>query len=383
MLTPAQVKNATQSNPAYAQSLGWDKRLGEVTAFLGVAGAAANDPRLAQNVKRFQGGHPPLQKDGVIGRSTWEVLKNAIENDITPSGDPNAPPLKTSKPTPARVRALDAWLLSLTAGHAQSEKPWTFYEKVDAYLGPFGDKGYPIAYGKKYCVLFSSDALLAHNPTTRAWVWHTTILLQTYLRLYIVKRYEQGTLGTMTEAELREAAFDSHPLAYTRGGLTLVLLIAPHLLAVITAIPAVEFISANSSSSWAQAYETAKLVLPEAAGMSLAGLAGPAHTGLFTRAATQDRVAFQRRMQLGGMLDQLKQAILGGKLDRIVWLERATTQLNQTEYPDQAMSKFAGEVVAVANARKKQLAARYREEIRLVPDLRRQYDAYDPDWIRW
>jgi hypothetical protein len=383
MLTPAQVKNATQSNPAYAQSLGWDKRLGEVTTFLGVAGVAANDPRLAQNIERFQSGHPPLQKDGVIGLQTWETLRNAINNDTKPSADPNAPPPKTSKPTSTRVRALDAWLLSITSGHAQSEKPWTFYEKIDAYLGPFGDAGYPIGYGKKYCVLFSTDVNLSHNPTTRAWVWRTTMFLQTYLRLYIVKQYEQGTLGTMTEAELRVAAFQSHPRAYTRGGLTLVVLISPHLLGMITAIPSAEFSGANSSSSWAQAVQTARLVMPEAIGMTFAGLAGPAHTGLFSRAAEQDRVAFQRRMQLGDMLDRLKRAVLSGKLDRIAWLESATTQLNHTEYPDQAMSKFAGEVAAAANARKKQLAARYREDIRFLPELRLQYDAYDPDWIRW
>jgi hypothetical protein len=383
MLTSAQVKNAIGANPAYAQSLGWDKRLSEVATFLGVAGVAANDPRLAQNIERFQSGHPPLQKDGVIGLKTWEVLENAIDSDSTPSADPNAPPPKYSKPTPARVRALDAWLLSITNGHAQSDKPWTFYEKIDAYLGPFGDTGYPIGYGKKYCVLFSTDTLLSRDPTTRAWVSRTTIFLQTYLRLYIVKRYEQGTLGTMTEKELRDAAFQSHPRAYTQGGLTLVVLISPHLLAIITGIPSAEFSNANRSSSWAQAFETAKLVIPEATGMAFAGLAGPAHTGLFTRAAERDRVAFQRRIQIGDMLDGLKQAIVSGKLDRIAWLDRATIELNGAEYPDKAMSTFAGEVVAAANARKKQLAARYREDIHLAPELRRQYDAYDPDWNRW
>ena len=41
------------------------------------------------------------------------------------------------------------------------------------------------------------------------------------------------------------------------------------------------------------------------------------------------------------------------------------------------------EVVAAADARKKTLAASYRQDIRLVPALQAEYDTYDPGWSRW
>jgi hypothetical protein len=383
MLTETQIQNAVHSNPAFARSLGWDKKIGSVTAFLGVVATAAHDRQLAQNVERFQAGHPPLQKDGVIGPKTWHLLSKALAEKPTPASDPNAPPSRSSKPTPDRVKALDNWLLSLTHGHPKAKEPWTFYEEIEAYLGPFGEKGYPIGYGKKYCVLFNNDVTLARSPVAREWVRRTTILLQTYIRLYVVSRYEKGTLDSLTEEELRQAAFASHPLAYTRGGLTLVVLVAPHLVGEIVSIPSTEFFGGNAASSWAQALETGELVVPEASGTVLAGFAGPAHTGLFARAAEKDRQEFQHRIRVGEYLTELKKAIEAGKLDRIAWLERVTKNLNSTEYPDGAMSKFAGEVVGTADVRKKLLAARYRQEIRLSPELRKLYDGYDPGWDRW
>src|SRR5262245_17358879 len=129
MLTPDQLRHAIQANPVRARELGWGTRLNEVAAFLGVAGADAKDPRLAHAVERFQSGHPPLQKDGVVGTQTWTALKKAIDDDTSPPADPNAPPPKNSRPTSTRAAALNAWLLSVTYGHALSTQPWTFYEK--------------------------------------------------------------------------------------------------------------------------------------------------------------------------------------------------------------------------------------------------------------
>ena len=70
-------------------------------------------------------------------------------------------------------------------------------------------------------------------------------------------------------------------------------------------------------------------------------------------------------------------------LDRIVWLESATRQVERIEFPNTGLKKFAGEVVAAADARKKTLAASYRQDIRLVPALQAEYNAYDPGWSRW
>ena len=89
------------------------------------------------------------------------------------------PPAKNAPPTPENARLLQAWLDSITAYRATTAgRPWTFYEQLDNYLGPWGESGYPIAYGKKYCMLFSSDRRLNSDQAGRIWVRRTLILLQ-------------------------------------------------------------------------------------------------------------------------------------------------------------------------------------------------------------
>jgi hypothetical protein len=264
-----------------------------------------------------------------------------------------------------------------------SKEPWTFYEEIDAYLGPFGADGYPIGYGKKYCVLFNTDERLKRDPEARAWVRRTTVLLQTYLRKFIVERYRNGTLAALTEKELREAAFDSHPLAYTKGGLTLVALISPGLVPHISGIPRAEFSGPNRAAAWRQFFTTAGLVVPEAIGDIAAGMAGPAHTGLFTRAADQDFQRLLARQRLADYLDRVQQGIADGLFDRIVWLNKITTKLNETEFPDRALQKYAGDIVRAADARKNKIAGGYRRDIALSPELKGYYDVYDPGWTNW
>jgi hypothetical protein len=319
----------------------------------------------------------------MIGPTTWAALKLAFTKAPAATVNPGGPPPKDSTPTPDRIKALDDWLLAMTDGHPKAKDPWTFYEQIDAYLGPFGADGYPLGYGKKYCVLFNNDKLIASVPSAKAWVRRVTILLQTYLREYIVQRYRQGTLKHLTEGELRKAAFDQHPRAYTKGGLALVMLLSPGMESYIGSIPSTEFFNENWRSSWAQLITTGKLVIAEMAGTVLASMAGPAHTGVLARAAEKDRREFIRRQQIGDFLDAFKKAMESGKLDRVEWLERATTDLNRIEYPDKGLAKMAGDAVAAADARKRFLAERYRAEIRLIPALQAQYDAYDPGWSRW
>src|SRR6202048_465778 len=150
-------------------------------------------------------------------------------------------PSKTAKPTPENVRTLEAALTSAIAGHPQSIEPWTFYEELDRYVGPWGDKGYPIAYGKFYCIAFNTNEKLMANAQTAEWVRRTTIKLQEPLRDYVVARFRAGTLPKLTESELRQFAFSVHPAAYDSGGLALVTLVAPELIEVIVTIPAAEF----------------------------------------------------------------------------------------------------------------------------------------------
>lgn len=100
------------------------------------------------------------------------------------------------------------------------------------------------------------------NDVTRGWIENTGQILQEKLTDFLVERYEAGTLGELTEPELREFAFDSHPSAYTEAGLTDVVLNAPEMLPTIAMVPGAEFIpfSGNSAASFEQAIETAGIV---------------------------------------------------------------------------------------------------------------------------
>ena len=150
-------------------------------------------------------------------------------------------PSKNSPPTPATVKNLYDGLDSVIAGHAGSVELWTFYEVIDQYLGPWGEKGYPIGYGKYYCKLFSENETLAASDDGARWVKKTTVALQEPMRDFVVERYRRGDLARLTEAEFRQAAFNAHPLAYTEGGLAMVTLLAPDLIPAIMSIPGREF----------------------------------------------------------------------------------------------------------------------------------------------
>lgn len=186
-------------------------------------------------------------------------------------------PAKTARPTPENVRALGAGLTSAIAGHPQSIEPWTFYEELDQYLGPWGTEGYPIAYGKFYCIAFNANQKLMANAQTAEWVRSTTIKLQEPLRDFVVARFRAATLPKLTESELRQYAFSVHPTAYDSGGLAMVTLVAPELLPVIGTIPAAEFDprSANFAPTVKQVFVTLRLIAPRIAGISLGALAGP------------------------------------------------------------------------------------------------------------
>lgn len=295
------------------------------------------------------------------------------------------PPLKNSKPTPESIAQLGNWLTSLIAGHPQAIQTYTFYEEIDKYLGPWGAAGYPISYGKKYNIAFSNNPKLQADPVAKNWVWQTTIILQELLRDFIVNRYRAGTLATLTEAGLRQAAFDSHPKAYTEGGLTLVAILAPELIPTIMDIPKAEFDSSspNYQASKKQIWETIKLVAPQAMGTLLGAMAGPAHTGMLSRAAQLDQRAFLNDIQIRQSLDRLLNAIRNGKYDRVGWLEELTRKLNTTQFSDQGMARYARELILVADARKRIVANHYRQEIAKRKDLQQVYERLDSGWAAW
>jgi hypothetical protein len=273
-------------------------------------------------------------------------------------------PAKGGPVTEAKVMELEHGLTSVIAGHAGAINPWTFYEVLDEYLGPWGAKGYPIGYGKKYCILFSENEKLQQNVTTRKWAWKTTIVLQEALRNFVVAQFRQGKLASLTEPQLRQYAFDTHPVAYTKGGLTLVVIVAPELVGEIVSIPSSEFlpVSPNFSRSLRQVFSTGGIVVPELAGMSLAGLAGPAHTGLFSRAARRDMARQSEEINLNNSLGLLKDSIENGRLDDLLVLDEVIGKLNGTEFPDAGFARFAREIISSANSRKCVLVSRYKSQ---------------------
>jgi hypothetical protein len=150
------------------------------------------------------------------------------------------PKVSDCKPSDAaRVRSL---LDSVIAFRTTAKTTYQFYEEIDAWLGPWGLSGYPIGYGKKYNLLFSSNPPLNRDLNYgKPWVEKTTVYLQEAIRDYIVSRVSAGSIAAMTEADLRAAAFDSHPSAYLRGGLLAVVENSPELFLVIMTIPIEEF----------------------------------------------------------------------------------------------------------------------------------------------
>jgi hypothetical protein len=293
-------------------------------------------------------------------------------------------PAKNSNPTPANVKQLDTALTALIAGHPGSVTLWTFYEEIDAYLGPWGDEGYPIGYGKYYCKLFSENPKLAADPQGAHWVKKTTAALQEALKTFILSRYRSGTLCSLTEPELRSAAFASHPAAYTDSGLATVALVAPELIPVIISIPGKEFnpFAKDFRATIDQTLHTMALVLPSAAGMGLAATM-PAHSGLFRNAAMRDRMDTLKEQSTLQWLADTDKLLRRGRLDSIYGLTQITERLNATQFGDQEIAGRARQIVQLADTRKRATAAYYRKLIGDDPTLRTYVDKADPGWSRW
>ena len=294
-------------------------------------------------------------------------------------------PSKQSKPIAQTVQALRIGLTARIQGHPQSTDPWTFYEFIDQYLGPWGAAGYPIGYGKFYCYAFSTNEKLQDDPVARGWVQKTMVRLQEALRDYIVGRYQQGTLGSITELELRQAAFASHSAAYTDGGLAMVVATAPELLEVVASIPGKEFLPWSGSflATWKQVLETAVMVTPRVGALGLAAMAGPAHTGLFARAAQKDMQEFLDLQNIPVQLRGILAKVRSGELDRIPELNLLTDRLNATQYPDPGIAALALQVIQAANARKRYIAQTYRDLLRQKPEFQAVVDKASPGWSRW
>ena len=293
-------------------------------------------------------------------------------------------PAKSAPANAANAKALHEQLTSVIAGHPGAVEVWTFYEVLDDYLGPWKNKGYPIAYGKYYCMAFNQNDKLQKNPQTREWVRATTVALQEPLRDFVVARFRAGTLPSLTEAELRAFAFSVHPTAYVQGGLTMVSLTAPEMLPIIVSIPSAQFNpgSANFGATINQVLATMEQVLPQAVGMSLAALV-PVHSGLLANAARRDAQSFQQDMALNRWLTETKRNLDAGALDRFSLLNNLTARLNATQFKDQGMARAARQLVMAADARKRSLAKYYREQLSINPSIGPNIDRLQPGWRNW
>ncbi len=160
-------------------------------------------------------------------------------------------PLSLPKPAnlnPSFAYAVGKQLTTIVAGQPSARTTYEFYEEIDAWLGPFGDEGYPLGYGKKYNRAFATDPILnsPHFPVARRWVQHTTRHLQLALIDEIVAAILKGQLSRLQdEGQLRDAAFTSHPKAYLNGGLLEVARFEPGCLLIIVMIPYAQFNPAN------------------------------------------------------------------------------------------------------------------------------------------
>lgn len=275
-------------------------------------------------------------------------------------------------------------LTSVIAGHAQATTTYQFYEELDRWLGPWGQQGYPVAYGKFYNLAFTRNARLMANQLARDWVWRTTIALQEALRDYLVGRVRDGTLPSLTEAQLRQAAFDSHPAAYDAGGLAMLTLLAPELMPVVATIPAREFSprSENFGPTIVQVLVTVARVVPQVVGNGAGALAGPAHTGMFGRAVQQDQRAMLNQLALSRELAGVRTAIESGQVDSIHALDQVIGQLNGRAFPDQGFAAAARGVVQAAQTRRRRLAGELSTLLSESPPVRARVQAAFPDALR-
>jgi hypothetical protein len=271
-------------------------------------------------------------------------------------------------------------LTSVIAGHPQATTTYRFYEELDSWLGPWGQRGYPLGYGKFYNIAFMTNQKLMSNPTTKQWVWLTTIRLQEALRDYVVGRIRDRSLPSLTEPELRQAAFNSHPQAYDRGGLATVVLVAPELIPIIATIPGAEFnpTAENFGPTVRQVFVTLALVSSKVAGAALATTAGPAHTRIFRWAVHQDQQRFLNQLAIARELSNLKVLINGGELDHIPWLDEIIARLNAREFPDQGFAQLAREVVQIAQKRRYQLVQNYNTLMNQSPEVRSRVERAFP-----
>lgn len=289
------------------------------------------------------------------------------------------PPSKGAAPTPKNIAKLEAWLNAITAyGAYTTDRPWIFYEELDKYLGPWGKDGYLIAYGKKYCVLFSQDEKLNKSPVGRDWVRRTLLLLQDAIKKLVMERFRAHKLDSLSKEELQKVAFESHADAYTQGGLTLVAMLSPFLVAYVATIPIEEFApyKKTAGASWKQVFETGGIAVPQAVALFFSAMM-PMHSGSMARAHREDVSQFEQVMRFSEALRDLNHSLEAGRLDHVGTLDRLVTILAGTRWPDDDLAEAARDTIGRLRTRQNWLIQRYQREITIDPKLDPIYRSFD------
>ena len=269
------------------------------------------------------------------------------------------------------MQLVHAELTSVIAGHPRATTTYRFYEELDAWLGPWGRRGYLIGYGKAYNLAFNGNPLLRMRSVTRKWVWRTTILLQEALRDYVVERVRARTIRSLTEPELRSAAFESHARAYDSAGLARVALVAPELIPIIASIPAIEFSPASKdfSPSVVQVFATLDRVAPKVLASGLAILSSPTRAAALWRSVLEDPGKLWNRLVTWRELSVLQTHVSRGRLDHVPWLDQVIRRLNEREFPNQHSAQLAGAIVKAAEERRRLLTKRLNTWLADSPEV--------------
>ncbi len=269
-------------------------------------------------------------------------------------------------------------LTSVIWGHPKARSTYHFYEEIDAWLGPWGKKGYPIGYGKLYNYAFVHNKQLMNNHTTKNWILKATVILQEILRDFIVQKIQDGTLPS--EQQIRNAAFDSHSVAYTQAGLLNVVLKEPFLLHIILLIPIKEFSqkSDDFEKTIVELFETILILTPSLCGIFTKSasliefpLVGPVHARIIEESGS--KVCLTLQFILTREFSILKQRIDEGRLDYIPWLDDIIEKLDNLHIPEnERLNELILIVTRAILMRRRHIVKKLNDILKHSPELKNQ-----------
>lgn len=240
------------------------------------------------------------------------------------------------------------------AYHPCATVPWRFYEIIDQWLGPWGEKGYPIGYGKFYCILFNEDQTLNADPDARKWIRNTTVNLQESILTYLVQRIREGSIGTITESQLRKVAFDSHPKCYDDAGLAFVAMLSPKLIPFISIIPKKEFDprSPDIAATLKQVGHSAALTLRAAAFTTMSFIIPGEEPVALSQFIGNESYQFGERETTMKILLGLRDKIINRKIDGIESLKRVIVLIEGLSFKNlESVESLAIGIIQQAKAR--------------------------------